>query len=162
MQATITLPDERALHVDIDSGPFQLGIHLGKWMVGTIEWPFVHVSVTADARKGAPSEYWFRFDCTDYPQRAPTASPWDTEANQPLPFTRWPGGASRIPAVFRPDWKEGTCLYLPCDRVSAEGHDNWRTEYPALQWSPKRGIVLYLDELHSLLNSSDYKGVRGG
>ncbi len=120
------------------------------------------MAVVAAVREGSPNEYWFSFDCSGYSQEAPTARPWDPEANQPLPFPRWPGGASRVPAVFRPEWKDGTCLYLPCDRVSAAGHENWRTEYPALQWSMSRGIVLDLDELHSLLNSSDYKGVRGG
>ena len=35
-----------------------------------------------------------------------------------------------VSAVFRPDWKHGQCLYLPCDRMSIEGHDNWRTNIP--------------------------------
>ncbi|WP_425619119.1 DUF7665 family protein [Anatilimnocola sp. NA78] len=155
-------PDERSFRDHIAAGAFQLGAHQGRWKLGSIAWPIVQIAVAAATREGAPNEYWFRFDCSGYSQDAPTARPWDHETDQPLPFGRWPNGASRIPAVFRTDWKDGTCLYLPCDRIAAVGHDNWRNEYPALQWSPSRGVVLYLNELHSLLNSSDYKGVRGG
>jgi len=146
----------------VAAGAFQLGVHRQRWRLGEIHWPHVDIAVSAAARSNAPGEFWFRFDCAGYPQQAPTARPWDSESNQPLPFPRWPAGASRVPAVFRPDWKDGTCLYLPCDRITAAGHENWRTDFPALQWSPTRGIVLYLDELSSLLNSSDYTGVRGG
>ncbi len=162
MQATIMLPDERAFRADVAAGPFLLGACLRRWRLGKVEWPFSLIAVTAAVREGAPEEWWFRFDCTGYPQQAPTARPWDHEADRPLPFDRWPGGRSRVPAVFRPDWKDGTCLYLPCDRVSAAGHEEWRTAHPSLIWSPARGIVLYLDELHALLNSSDYTGVRHG
>lgn len=155
-------PDEKAFRDHVAAGPFQLGAHQNRWKLGKIAWPMVQIAVAAAARDGAPKEYWFRFECSGYSQDAPTARPWDHEADQPLPSNRWPGGTSRIPAVFKPDWNGGTCLYLPCDRMAAVGHENWRTKYPALQWSPVRGIAMYLDELHSLINSSDYKGVRGG
>jgi hypothetical protein len=160
MEVATLLPDERAFRADLAAGSFQLGICLGHWEVGTINWPLVHIAVTPAERNGSPQKWWFRFDCSGYPQQAPTARPWDNLANQPLPGPRWPGGRSRVPAVFRPDWKDGTCLYLPCDRISIAGHENWRTDHPSLVWSPSRGIVLYLQELHALLNSSDYTGVR--
>lgn len=162
MEAVAILPDERALRADVAAAPFLLGVHVGHWQVGAIDWPFVNIAVFAAARANAPSEWWFRFDCSGYPQQAPTARPWDVATSGPLPGCRWPGGKTRIPAVFRPDWKEGICLYLPCDRVAAAGHDAWRVDHPALIWSPSRGIVLYLGELHALLNSSDYTGVRNG
>src|SRR5690606_209793 len=108
----------------------------------------VLVAVAAAERESAPTEYVFRFDCEDYPQSPPTARPWDSAVDQPLAAAQWPGGTSRVPAVFRPDWKEGCCLYLPCDRIAAQGHDNWVNEHPSLQWSPQRGIVLYLNEVH--------------
>jgi len=160
MEAATVLPDERAFHADIAAGSFQLGNCLNHWELGAINWPLVQIAVAAAVREGAPDKYWFRFDCTGYPQQAPTARPWDPANNQPLPAQRWPGGRTRIPAVFRPDWKDGTCLYLPCDRISIEGHENWRTAHPSLVWSPSRGIILYLQELYALLNSSDYTGVR--
>ncbi|OYX47053.1 MAG: hypothetical protein B7Y90_13880 [Alphaproteobacteria bacterium 32-64-14] len=99
---------------------------------------------------------------TGYPQTAPTARLWDTQADAPLPLPRWPTGRSRGQAVFRPDWKGGACLYLPCDRLSFEGHADWRQQHPAEIWQPGRGICLYLEVLHELLNSNDYTGVRGG
>lgn len=162
MEAIAVLPDERALRADLGGGSFQLGMCLCRWRPGAIEWPFVHLAVAAAERAGSPSEYWFRFECTGYPQQAPTARLWDPDVNTPLPVIRWPAGRSRVPAVFRPDWKDGTCLYLPCDRVSVAGHDNWRTEHPSVVWSPTEGIVLYLRKLYELLNSSDYTGVRNG
>lgn len=160
MQAVPMLPDERALREDLAAAPFRLGEQVGRWRSGEIDWPGVHIGVSAAPRANAPSEWWFRFDCTGYPQQAPTARPWDIHGNQPLPGARWPGGRSRIPAVFRPDWKDGCCLYLPCDRVAFAGHDAWRVEHPSLMWSPTKGIVLYLGELYALFNSSDYTGVR--
>jgi hypothetical protein len=139
-----------------------LGEVKDRWRLGLIEWPAADIAVTAAERAGAPTEWWFRFDCTGYPQQAVTGRPWDIETKQPLPGQRWPAGRLRVPAVFRPEWKGGICLYLPCDRCAMEGHEKWRTEHPALMWSPTRGIILYLEELHALLNSSDYSGVRNG
>jgi hypothetical protein len=162
MEAAAMLPDERAFRADVSSGAFLLGECQHRWKLGPVDWPSALIAVTAAARPGAPDEWWFRFDCSGYPQQAPTARPWDPEPNQPLPFSRWPTGRSRVPAVFRPDWKGGSCLYLPCDRISAAGHPNWRVDHPALAWSPARGITLYLEELHALLNSSDYTGARNG
>ena len=88
-----------------------------------IAWPFVLIGVTAgDGREYVPALRLRRL-----PAAAPTARPWDLERNAPLPFDRWPRSkGGRVGAVFRPDWKDGTALYLPCDRVSREGHDNWR------------------------------------
>ena len=74
---------------------------------------------------------------------------------------RWPGGKTRVSRSFKPGWKDGQCLYLPCDRLSIEGHDGWRTEYPSMIWSPASDITLYLRIVHDLLNSSDYSGSRG-
>jgi hypothetical protein len=160
MDNDVALPDERAFRADTRAGAFLLGDSLRRWRLCNIDWPFAQFAVSAAARHGAPAEWWFRFDCAGYPQQAPTARLWDPEREQPLPFDRWPAGRTRVSAVFRADWKDGTCLYLPCDRLSAAGHDEWRTAHPSLIWSPARGIVLYLEELSTLLNSSDYTGVR--
>lgn len=162
VQLVTQRPDERAFRDHVDSGAFQLGVHNNRWRLLSINWPLVEIAITAAMRDGAPGEYCFRFDCGGYPQDAPTARPWDIESDKPLPFAKWPGGGARVPAVFRPNWKDGTCLYLPCDRITSVGHENWRSDHPALQWSAERGIVLYLQELHALLTSSDYTGVRGG
>lgn len=162
MEVAHQLPDERSLRADVAAGPFQLGVCQGRWKLGAIEWPFTFIAITSGERPNAPAEWWFRFDCSGYPDQAPTAIPWDEAAKQPLPGSRWPGGRSRIPAVFRPDWQNGRCLYLPCDRIAAAGHEKWRNDHPSLIWSPARGIVMYVQELYALLNSSDYTGVRNG
>lgn len=158
----IRRPDEQAFIDEMDGGAFQLAIHLGRLRVVRFAWPLVEVEVAAAPRSGAPDTYGFRFDCTGYPQSPPTARLWDTDANTPLPVSRWPTGRRRVPAVFRPDWREGGCLYLPCDRQSIPGHDNWRVEHPSQIWRPEKGLQLYLEAVHELLNGSDYTGVRGG
>ncbi len=90
-----------------------------------------------------------------------TGQPWDLEADGPLPASRWPAGSSVVASVFRPEWKQGQCLYLPCDRLSIEGHDNWRNEHPSRLWQPSRGIICYLEQIYELLNQGDYSGVVG-
>lgn len=155
-------PDERALLVHLDGGAFQLAVHLGRWRVERISWPHVWIWVSAAPRAGAPNGFCFRFECSGYPQIGPTARLWDLEADVSLAFAKWPIGRSRGQAVFRPDWKGGECLYLPCDRLSVDGHGDWRHQHPSQIWRPERGIALYLEALHELLNSNDYTGVRGG
>ena len=149
----MTPPDERAFSADVSKPAFCLGQVEGRWSLLGVNWPFALISVTAkDGR-----HYVLRFDCSGYPQTPPTAGPWDPDRNTPLAFDRWPGNrGGRLGAVFRTDWKGGSALYLPCDRLSLEGHDNWRTEMPSKIWRPAEGIVQYLELVHELLNCRDY------
>ena len=143
-------PDERALRADVAKATFRLAQSEGRWRLIAITWPVALVGVIAV----------LRFDCSGFPANAPTARPWDVEKSAPLAFDRWPGSkGGRVRAVFRPDWKDGTALYLPCDRVSREGHDNWRNETPTMIWRPERGITQYLEIVHELLNCGDYQPV---
>lgn len=156
-----TAPDQVLLDRDLSAPEFRCGEIEGRWRhVGT-SWPYVVIRVSAAPRSGAPPQFTFRFECTGYRQVAPTAQLWDTEVNGPLAPQRWPTGRSIVPSVFRRDWKNGTCLYLPCDRRSIEGHPNWISEYPSRLWDVSRGILCYLEQLHELLNSNDYTGVVG-
>lgn len=134
----MTAPDERAFLADVNKPAFQLGQADGRWRILNVSWPFALISVTAkDGR-----QYVLRFDCSGYPQAPPTAGPWDSKLNARLAFDRWPRSrGGRLGAVFRPNWKDGTALYLPCDRLSILGHDNWRTEMPSKIWRPAEGIV---------------------
>ena len=86
---------------------------------------------------------------------------WDIDLDGPLAVSKWPGGRERIPLAFNPGWKDGACLYLPCDRISLEGHPNWLHEYPNRLWQPSRGIICYLEQIYELLHHSDYTGVVG-
>lgn len=149
-------PDERMLRLHLESGRFRSGAAAGRWRLVSFSWPHLVVGVMArDA-----IEYGFRFHCTDYPRTAVTAQPWDIEKNVPLPGNQWPVGRLRVSHAFNPKWKNGTCLYLPCDRQSIEGHNNWNHEHPALLWDPQKGICKYLGIIHELLNSGDYGGCR--
>lgn len=146
-------PDERALRADLARPAFRLGQVEGRWRLAGIAWPHVLIGVTAkDGR-----EYILRLDCAGFPQTPPTGGPWDAERNTVLAADRWPRSkGGRVGAVFNPCWKGGTALYLPCDRESIAGHDNWRTEMPSKIWRPTDGIVQYLELVHELLHSRDY------
>ena len=146
-------PDQRAFEADVAKAAFRLGEVEGRWRLVEVAWPFAFIGVTAkDGR-----EYVLRLNCAGYPQAAPTGGPWDQELNRVLAFDLWPLGlGGRVSAVFRTDWKNGTALYLPCDRESFAGHENWRHEMPSKIWRPADGIGQYLGLVHELLQSSDY------
>lgn len=154
-------PDRLLLDHDLAESAFQLGEIEGRWRHVSTTWPHVLIAVSALSRPSAPSEYAFRFECTGYRQIPATAQPWDLDANTALSLQRWPTGRSIVPSVFRPQWKSGQCLYLPCDRMAIEGHANWQTEHPTRLWNPARGMICYLEQLYELLNSNDYTGTCG-
>ncbi len=149
----MSAPDERAFTADVAKAAFRLAEAEGRWRLLQIEWPFVQIKVRAkDAQ-----EYVLRFNCQGYPQTPPTAGPWDPDRKTILAFEKWPRGqGGRVTAVFRPEWKNGSALYLPCDRESIAGHENWRTEMPSKIWRPADGIIQYLELVHELLHSKDY------
>ena len=147
---------EAALRRDLAAGRFISGEAAERWRLIRISWP--HVLITVRALDGI--DYGLRFECTNYPQQAVTAQPWDVGADAPLGHALWPTGVSRIPLAFNPGWKAGTCLYIPCDRHSIEGHEAWVHAHPALLWEPAKGICKYLGVVHQLLNSGDYGGRR--
>ena len=152
--------DERVFRSHLAEGPFQSGCDRGRWRLLDLEWPLALIAIRAAERNSASAEYVLRLDCTSYPQRPPTAQLWDAEGKVPLPHDRWPNGTNRVPLAFNPGWKNGECLYLPCDRLSIEGHEAWRTKHPEMIWSPEGDITQYLGIVHELLNSSDYSGTR--
>ena len=147
-------PGETVFRCHLAGGAFRIGAAGGRWRMVSLGWPYA----TFGIRAADGVEYGFRFDCEGYPQNAPTARLWDIDRDVPLPSNRWPTGHDRIPRAFNPNWKNGTCIYLPCDRQSIEGHVNWFHEHPSLVWNPSIGIVHYLRVLHDLLNSGDYGG----
>lgn len=153
-------PDRLLLDQDLAAPEFRCGEVEGRWRHVATDWPYVIIAVAAEAREVGPEEYAFRFECSGYRQTPVTAQPWDVAANSPLAFDRWPTGKTIIPSIFRPDWKLGVCLYLPCDRLSIEGHDAWRNDHPSRLWQPGRGIICYLEQLYDLFHQSDYSGAR--
>ncbi|WP_446692551.1 DUF7665 family protein [Rhizobium mongolense] len=42
---------------------------------------------------------------------------------------------------LRTDWKDGSCVYLPCDRESVVGQENWRQEHADLIGVRRTGIT---------------------
>ena len=146
-------PDQRAFEADVAKAEFLLGKREGRWRLVCAEWPFVFIGIFAKDRR----EYVLRMNCAGYPHTAPTAGPWNLSTNTCLEFHLWPQGkGGRVSAVFRTDWKNGSALYLPCDRESVVGHENWFHEMPSKIWRPNEGIIQYLEIVHELLHSRDY------
>ena len=147
-------PDERAFRADAAKAALRLAAAEGRFQVDSIAWPVMIATI----RAADDTCYALRFDCAGYPASPPTARLWDIARGAPLAHAAWPRSkGGRVQAVFRPDWKGGTALYLPCDRVSIEGHDNWHRETPTMIWNPAKGIIQYLEIVYELLNCSDYQ-----
>ena len=159
MTAVPTPPGLLALEADLLKPAYRAGELNGRWHLLSLSWPCATFDVAAAPRPGSPPGYAFRFDLTGYPTTAPTAQPWDAEADAPLPERRWPTGTGVFASVFRPQWMAGRCLYLPCDRLSANGHHDWRHQHPDRQWDSARGVVHYLEQVHALLTEGGYAGV---
>jgi hypothetical protein len=149
----VTTPDERAFQADTAKAAFRLGEAEGRWRLVTATWPHALIVVTAkDGR-----HYTLRFNLAGYPATPPTAGLWDAGRNAILAFDLWPRNrGGRLAASFRTDWKNGSALYLPCDRESVAGHQSWRTEMPSKIWRPSAGINQYLELVHELLHCQDY------
>jgi hypothetical protein len=153
-------PDRVLIEQDLAAPQFRCGEIEGRWRHLATIWPYVTIAVSAPERPRSPAEFGFRFECSGYRQIPVTGQPWDISANTPLAAARWPTGPVMVAAVFRPDWKQGRCLYLPCDRMSIEGHENWRNEHPNRIWQPARGIICYVEQIYELFHQSDYSGIR--
>lgn len=147
-----TLPPEHvALLAHLEEAPFLIGALNGHWQVRSIAWPIAFFDVRA--RDGR--DYTLRLDCAGYPQ-APTGAFWDVPASTWLPGPRWPRAGSRFGSALRSDWQGGTALYVPCDRGSLPGHEQWLELHPAWAWDPRVGISRYLNVVSSMLNGEDY------
>lgn len=145
-------PDEQSLRADLVSARFLSGEDRNRWQFKKLEWPFVYISVFARDRRG----YTLRLDCSGFPTTTPTGTFWDLSTNSKLSFDKWPHGGERLQLAFKPGWKNGDALYIPCDRESIAGHDCWFAQYPQLIWKPAKGITHYLEVVHELLQSRDY------
>lgn len=139
---------QRALECDLNSGRFLAGAARGRWQLITQVFPEVLVAIVARDKR----QVVLRFDCSGYPEQPPTATVWDLQTKQRMPGHQWPRGG-RVSQVFNPGWKGGAALYIPCDRLSIEGHANWYAEYPWLIWKPAVGLVHYLEAIHEVLQS---------
>lgn len=134
----------------MNSGRFLAGVAKGRWQLIDLKWPYVFIEVEAvDGR-----HFTLRFECTGYPDNAPTATLWDLVSGQQLAVARWPRGG-RVSSVFNPSWKGGAALYLPCDRESIQGHSNWHSEHPWLIWNPQRGLLQYIEAVCEILQSKE-------
>lgn len=135
-----------------ETGPFLSGEEDGRWSFRNVEWPYVLVDLRA--RNG--DQFTLRLLCDGYPEQAPTGAFWDAQNKAHLPAARWPRAGAHRGQALKADWQNGTALYIPCDRQSITGHDQWRQLYPAWLWNPSIGLTRYLNVVSELLNGDDY------
>lgn len=139
-----------SLTAHLHAGRFLAGVAGDRWSLIDLAWPYAQIGINA----GDGRQFVLRFDCTGYPDEAPTARLWDIGSQEPLAFERWPRGG-RVSQMFNPGWKQGTAIYIPCDRQAIEGHNNWFSEYPWLIWKPEEGIFQYVQAVYETLQSSE-------
>ncbi len=148
-------PDRATLERDLAAAPFEEGVARKRWRLVEIAWPYVLIGISA--RDGR--EYILRLEGCGYPAEPPTGGLWDVRRNAFLDERSWPKGDAVFSSVIRWDWRQGAAIYFPLDRVSRMGHPAWVTQYPHLVWSPAKGVVQYVAEVHRHLNSRGYHGV---
>lgn len=142
--------DKDSLEAHLRSGRFLAGASKGRWRLVDLKWPIAFIEVSA----GDGRRFTLRFECSGYPDIAPTATIWDLARGQQLAADSWPRGG-RVSQVFNPNWKGGTALYIPCDRESIPGHSNWFSEHPWLIWNQSRGLLQYLEAVCEILQSQE-------
>lgn len=143
--------DHAKLLEHLEQGAFVMGEMNGRWSLRDICWPFVFVDVRARDKR----EFTLRLQCDGYPD-LPTGAFWDPVHNAWLPAHLWPRSGERFGAALRTDWQGGTALYIPCDRKSIAGHEQWLLLHPAWTWDPSIGISRYLEVVWTMLNGQDY------
>jgi len=141
---------KQELEDHLNSGRFLAGVAKGRWRLIDLNWPTAFIEIGACDER----HFTLRFECSGYPDIAPTATLWDLASGQQLAATRWPRGG-RVSNVFNPSWKSGTALYIPCDRESISGHSNWLSEHPWLIWNPSRGLLQYIEAVCEILQSQE-------
>jgi hypothetical protein len=138
------------LEQDLRAGRFLAGQARGRWKLLEHQYPLALVEVAArDGRR-----FVLRFDCTGYPDAAPTATLWDCANQAQLPAHKWPRGG-RVGQAFNPSWKSGAALYIPCDRESIPGHQSWFAEHPWLIWNSSKGLLMYVEAVFEILQSAE-------
>lgn len=147
-----SVPTDHAKLLDhLEQAPFVMGEINGRWEVREISWPFVFIDVRARDKR----QFTLRLQCDGYPS-LPTGAFWDLVNGSWLPADRWPRTGARFGGALRTDWQGGTALYIPCDRNSIAGHEQWLQLYPAWAWDPIIGITRYLEVVWMMLNGEDY------
>jgi hypothetical protein len=153
-------PDERAFRRHLSAARFQSGVDRGDWRLVKDDWTWPHpiIAVAAAPRPDSPDELALRFTVDGYPALAPTAAPWHSRRDEPLPRELWPTGG-RVSPAFNPSWRVDA-VYIPCDRLAIAGHDPWLQQHTAYLWDAGKDIVDYLRVIYDLLHSPGYTGVR--
>jgi len=156
----LTLSEECFLE-HVAAPAFQAGVVAGRWgLVGNcrVDWPNVLIWIAAPPRSNGPDRWVLCFNLQDYPEKGPTAVPWDCATNAKLDPAKWPKGSGDVAMVFRTNWNNAVALYAPWDRAGMDTHSNWKAEFPGFAWKPTSTVVQYLHLTHELLSTNEYVG----
>ena len=144
-------PSIARVAADLEQGDFLSGCDAGRWRIVSYAFPILDFAISATEPDGAPSEYGFRADLSNFAAQAPMVRIWDHERDEPLDGARRPTGGPRVEKTFQ-CWGEDT-VYRPWDRKTGP-HGNNATTFPHLAWNPERRLVFIFEDLHGILNSN--------
>lgn len=146
-------PDEVALRRDLATLPFRIGVNRDRWALAALQFPIAYVRIRGPARELGPETFLLRIDCAGYRATAPTAALWDGRSDTALTEDLRPRRADgQLVIAFSSGC--GQCLYHPIDRMA---RSHWPNNHADLAWSPGSDIVTFLECVHGLLDSSDYR-----
>ena len=134
-------PDRAIFEQDLAAPEFRCGEIEGRWRHVATHWPHVIIVVSAPERPNSPG---IRVSIRMFRLSANAGNGPALGLRRQYPFAGAPVADRNgvVKSVFRPEWKQGQCLYLPCDRMAIEGHDDWRTApEPALARSPRDHLL---------------------
>jgi hypothetical protein len=146
-------PAKTAADADLASARFRAGVVRKLWRKVSYDFPVLTIAVTAVEPDGSASEYFFRFELSDFPGVAPAVQIWDCEKNALLAENRRPKGSKRVVEAFKNWGPNKDTVYRPWERTSG-AHNNWAQSHPELAWHSKRDLTFILEDLHGLLTSN--------
>ena len=147
-------PDEKIFSDHLGNVDFQLGLENYDWGIDEIErdWPNKIIWIKSHIKINGTEKIYLFFNLENYPEQAPTSYPWDILKDTKLIASEWPKGNPSINSAFNAGWKSGSALYIPCDRIAMQGHENWKQNHPDIWWTSDKTITHYLKTVFRLLN----------
>ena len=132
-------PDRAIFEQDLAAPEFRCGEIEGRWRHVATHWPHVIIAVSAPERAERARGIRVSIRMLGLSADAGNSPALGHRRQYPFAGARWPTGNGVVKSVFRPEWKQGQCLYLPCDRMAIEGHDDWRHQHPNRIWQGSPG-----------------------
>ncbi|MBR8190550.1 MULTISPECIES: DUF7665 family protein [Burkholderia] len=144
-------PSAGRVEADLRGGGIVSGCESGWWRILEHKFPTLDFVISATEPDGAPSEYGFRAELSNYPGQPPMVRIWDHKSNQSLAGAMRPRGNRRVEISFQ-QWSSDT-VYRPWERLTGP-HNNNASAYPHLAWRSDRRLAFIFEDLYGILNSN--------